>query len=71
MAEVQIDKDQRKKLFSLLTYSVDLFGVTLGKRDSTTFDLEMKLVYKPYNYIYYLVPKIDKDNFCKELQRLV
>ena len=39
--------------------------------DIETVDLELKTDYKPFNSKYYLVPRINKENFHKDLKHLV
>ena len=60
-----------KKLLILLTKFDDLFGGTLLKWYTNPVNLEVKPGYKPFNDRCYPVPKIDKEAFGKELQRLV
>ena len=48
-----------------------MFDVTLGDWDTDTVDLELNPDYKPFNCKYYLVPRINKESFRKELERLV
>ena len=48
-----------------------IFGGTLGKWYTTPINLEANPGSKPFNTRYYPVPKINKETFRKELQRLV
>ena len=48
-----------------------MFDGTLGDWDTETVDLELKPDSKPFNSKYYLVPRINKIFFQKELKRLV
>ena len=59
------------QLLRLLEYFEDLFDGTLGDRDTVSVDLELKPGSKPFNSKYYMVPRINKENFCKELKCLV
>ena len=49
----------------------DLFDGTLGNWDTEPVNLELKPDYKPFNIIYYPVPRINKETFLKELKLLV
>ena len=49
----------------------DLFDGTLGDGDTNTAELELKTDYKPFDCKYYMVYRINKDAFIKELQCLV
>ena len=70
-AEVQLYENQREILLSLLTEFDDLFDGTIGKLDTTTINLEAKPGYKMFNYIYYLMPNINKETSHKDIQHLV
>ena len=61
----------KKKLLSLLKEFDYLFDATLVKWDTIPINLEFNTVYKPFNGIYYSVPEINKDTFCKEIQSIV
>ena len=64
VTKIQLDKNQCKKLMSLLTGFEDFLYGTFGKWDNNTIGLELKPKYKLFNAIYDLVPKINKDNLC-------
>ena len=66
-----IKSDERTQLLSLLEDFEDLFDVTLGDWDTEPVDLELNPYYKPFNFKYYPVPRINKDNFRKYLICLV
>jgi hypothetical protein len=66
-----LDENQQKKLLSLLKDFEDLFDGTLGKWDTDPIDIETKPNHKPSSARYYLVPKINKATFKKELLRLI
>ena len=42
----------------------------MGKWDTSSIDLEVKPVSKPFNVRYHPVPNINKDNLHKEFQHL-
>ena len=67
-ASVQLDKNQRANLLSLLIKFDDFFDGTLGKWKNNTVNLEVKPVSKPFNARYYLVNNINKETFHKEIQ---
>ena len=48
-----------------------MFDGTPGDWDTEPVELELNPNSKPFNCKYYPVPRINKDNFCKELQQLV
>ena len=48
-----------------------MFDGTLGDWDTEPVDLDIKPGSKPFNGKYYPVPRIKKENFCKELKGLV
>ena len=53
-------------LLSLLEYFGELFGGTLGDWATDPVDLYLKPGYKPFNCIYYPVPRINRERFRKE-----
>ena len=55
----------------LLQYFGELFNGTIGDWDTDHADLELKPYSKPVNCKYYPVPRINKETFRKDLQRLV
>ena len=66
-----MNADERTQSLRLLEYFQELFDGTLGEWITEPVNLELKPYYEPFNNKYYLVPRINKDNFCKELKRLV
>ena len=69
--ETHLNSEERTQLLSLLQYFEDLFGVTIVEWDRDPVDLELKPYYKPFHCKYYLLPIINKGNFCRELEHLV
>ena len=67
----QLNQTEKKQLFELLSKYEDLFDGTLGCWETNPVKLEMKEGEKPHNSRYYPMPKIHKETFRKELQRLV
>ena len=67
----QMKAEDRTQLLRLLQYFEGLFGGILGDWYTDPVELELNLEYKPFNCKYYLVPIINRDDFCKEPQRLV
>jgi hypothetical protein len=68
---VDLDKDEKELLLSLLKDFEDLFDGTLGHWDTEPVNIELKADAKPVSSRYYPVPKINKETFKKELLRLV
>ena len=66
-----LNAEERTQSLRLLEYFQELFDGTIGEWGTDTVDLELKPYYEPFNNKYYLVPRINKDNFRKELKRLV
>ena len=64
---VQMDANQFEKLPGLIKEFEDLFDGNLGKWYTSPIKLEINPGSKPFNASYYLVPRINKDNFCREL----
>ena len=48
-----------------------MFDGTLGDWDTDPVDLDLKPGSKPFNSKYYPFPRINKENFRKELRQLV
>ena len=67
----QLNSEERTQLLSFLEELQDLFDGTLGDWATDPVDLELKPSFKPFNSIYYPVPRINKGTFCKNLKRLV
>ena len=66
-----LNAEERTQLLSLLEYFEDLFNGTLGRWVTEPVDLELNPGSKPFNSKYYPVPRIKKENFCKDLELLV
>ena len=66
-----MNADKRTQLLRLLDDIEDLFGGTLGDWDTDPVELEINLGSKLLNSKLYIVPRITRVNFCKELKRLV
>ena len=60
-----------QKILSLLKEFEDLFGVSLGKRDTAPVKLKLNPGSKSFNARHYPVPQINKETFCKDIQNLV
>ena len=58
-------------LLGLLNEFEDIFDVMLGKWSTEPIDNEQKPDSKTVNSQYYLVPRIKKENFQKEIKNLV
>ena len=69
--DIQMNAEERNLLPSLLEDFEDLFYGTLGDWDTEPVDLELNPDSKPFNSRYYLVPRINKEIFWKQLKRLV
>ena len=67
----QLIAEEINLLLSLLEDFEGLFDSTLGDWANEPVDLELKPYYKPFNIIYYPVPRTKKKIFRKELKRLV
>ena len=65
-----MNAEEITQLLSLLKGFEDLFNGTLGDWDTDTINLELNSDSKPFNLKYYLVPRINKEPFRKELKRL-
>ena len=66
-----MNSEERTQLLRLIEYFDDLFDENIGDWDPDTVKLELKPYYKPFNCKYYLVPRINKETFRKELKHLV
>ena len=69
-ADQLVAKD-RTQLLSLLQDFEDFSDGTLGDWDTEPFNLDFNTDSKPFNCKYYPFPKIKKETFQKELQRLL
>ena len=68
---IQLNSEERDLLLSLVEYFEDLFDGTLGDWDTEPVDLGIKPYSKPFNSRYYPVPMINKENFWKNIKRLL
>ena len=66
-----LNVEERTLLLSLPKDFKDLFYGTLGAWATEPVDLELNPDSKPFNSRYYLVPRINKEAFQKEINRLV
>ena len=64
---IQLNADERTQLLRLLEDFKDLFDGTLGDWYTETVYMELKPVSKPFNSKYYPVPRINKEDFRKEV----
>ena len=48
-----------------------MFDGTIGDWEKDPINPELKTYYKPFNFKYYPVPRINKENFLKELKHLL
>ena len=67
----QLNSEERTLFLSILEDFEDLFEVTLGDQANYPVNLDIKPGSKPFNSRSYLVPRINKELFRKELKRLV
>ena len=67
----QLNVEERTLLLSLLEDFEDLLDGTLGDWATEPVYLELNPYPKPFNNIYYLVLRINKENFQKYLKHLV
>ena len=67
----QINAEERTQLLSLLGDFKNLFDGALGYWDTEPVDLELNPYSIPFNFKYYPVPRINKENFLKKLKHLV
>ena len=67
----QINSGEITLLISLIEEFKVLFGGTLGNWSTEPVNFELKKYSKPFNSRYYPVPIINKENFRKQLERLV
>ena len=68
---IQLNYDEIIKLMIILTEFEDLFDDTFGEWDTDHVDIVLRPDSKTVNSKYYPVPRIMKETFRKELQRLV
>ena len=66
-----MNAEDRNQLLGLLKYFRGLFDSTPGDWDTEPVNLDLNTYYKPFNCKYYPVPRINKETFQKELQKLV
>ena len=59
----QLNHEERTFLLVLIEYFEDLFDGTLGNWATEPVDLELNPYSKPFNSIYYPVPRINKETF--------
>ena len=67
----QLNYEERTKLLRILEYFYEFFDGTLGDWDTEPVDLELNTYSKPFNCKYYLVTRISKQTFFRDLKRLV
>jgi hypothetical protein len=65
-----LSADQQKKLLQLLKKIEPLFDSTLGDWKTKPVSFQLREGVSPYHGRAYPVPKIDKDNIIKEVERL-
>ena len=65
-----INAEEITKLLRLLKYFEDLFDGTLGYCDTVPVKLDPNSGSKPFNSKYYLVPRINKKTFPKNIKCL-
>ena len=65
-----MDSEERTQSLRLLQYFEELFDVTQGEWDTDLVDVDINPDPRPFNCKYYRVPRINKETFCKEIQRL-
>ena len=66
----QLNVEEIILLLSLLEDFEDLFDGTLGDWATETVGLELNPDSKPFNSRYYLVPRIKKETFWRDIKRL-
>ena len=66
----QLNAGEITQLLRPVQNAEDLFDGTLGYWDTYPFDLGLNPYYKLFNCKYYQLPIINKDTFCKKLQKL-
>ena len=66
-----LNRDQKRMLLKLLKQYEKLFDGTLGKWRTNPVEIETRPDSKPVNSRWYPVPRINKQTFKKELERLV
>ena len=67
----QMKSEERTQLLSLLEDFEELFDGNLGDWDTDPVEQEINSGSELFNSKYYPVPRINKENFHKELKRLV
>ena len=67
----QLNSEERTLLLSLPEDLEDLFDGNLGDWATEPVDLDLNPYFKPFNSRYYLVPKINKGGFQRELKHLL
>ena len=68
---IHMDSEDRTQLLELLKYFEDLCDITLGDFYTDPVELDLNSASKPFNGKNYPVNIINKENFRKELERLV
>ena len=69
--ENHLNAEERTQLLNILEYLNDLFGGTLGYWDNEPVNLDINPGSKLFNSKYYLVPRINKETFHRDLKCLV
>ena len=67
----QLNAEERTLLLRFVKDFEDLFDGTLGNRATDPINLDLKTDSRPCNSRYYMVPRINKETFRKELKGLV
>ena len=67
----QLNHEERNQLLRPIRDFEDLFDGTLGYWDIEPVDLEVNTNHKPFHCKYHLIPRINKEIFCKDLECLV
>ena len=68
---IHMNAEERTQLLRILEYFKDLFDGTLGDWATQPVDLEPIPGSKLFNSKYYPAPRINKENFFKELKHVV
>ena len=66
-----LNSTERSRLLNILNKFEDMFDGTLGTRNTTPVDLELKEDAKPVRLPPYPVLRVHKEIFIKEVERLV